>query len=104
MFKIKERKIENTIKQRLIQDLQRNVAPVLETEIKRRTPVDTGRLRASFQNRGTVFGAEVFSDVDYAKYVEYGTSRFTARAMMRRGAEEVARLGLKLLRNIKKPL
>jgi len=41
-------------------------------------PVDTGRLRSSikfkFYNRGTM--ARVFSDVDYAKYVEYGTGRY----------------------------
>lgn len=41
-------------------------------------PVDTGRLRSSikykFYNRGTM--ARVYSDVEYAIYVEYGTGRY----------------------------
>lgn len=46
----------------------------LETETKRRTPVDTGRLRASYsfyikENGTLVFGTNVY----YASDVEFGT-------------------------------
>jgi len=61
-----------------------NSALQLEGEIKRRTPVQTGRLRSSMeQNETSRTSAEVFTDVDYAQYVEFGTSRQKAQAMMR---------------------
>lgn len=50
---------------------------IVEREAKRKCPVDTGMLRRSISSRvytdgGSVVG-EVYSDLDYAIYVEYGT-------------------------------
>lgn len=48
---------------------------IIETNAKKTAPSDTGRLRSSIQteikNKG--FTAQVFSDVEYAVHVEYGT-------------------------------
>ena len=50
----------------------------IQRKAKRRTPVDTGRLRASIHvkhfNNG--LASEVGSDVEYAPYVEFGTGGF----------------------------
>lgn len=57
---------------------------------KELTPVDTGRLRASMRilvdSRG--LKVSIGSDVPYAKYVEFGTSRMAPRAMIRRTLDE----------------
>lgn len=46
-----------------------------EREAKLRCPVDMGHLRASIRYRTTDdgYGADVYTDVSYAAYVEYGT-------------------------------
>lgn len=46
-----------------------------EREAKLRCPIDFGHLRASIRYRLTHdgYGADVYTDVDYAAYVEYGT-------------------------------
>lgn len=50
---------------------------VVEEKTKRETPVDTGRLRASWNSRVEGFGTDirgvVGTKVFYAPYVEYGT-------------------------------
>lgn len=50
-------------------------AIAVQRDAKRLAPVDTGRLRASieFKLRADGLEAEVFSDVEYAKFVEFGT-------------------------------
>lgn len=59
----------------------------VETAAKRRAPVDTGRLRSSISrelgidNRG--LRARIGTDVDYAIYVEFGTSRARAQPYLR---------------------
>lgn len=59
---------------------------LLETEVKRDTPVLTGNLQSSIIGKKTGFmQAEVGTNVKYARYVEYGTSRFQPRAMFRKG-------------------
>lgn len=51
----------------------------VEREARRRAPVDTGRLRNSITHRlyaeGDTAVAEVGTDVEYAVYQEFGTSR-----------------------------
>ena len=47
---------------------------VWEERVKKATPVDTGNLRRSWQNDIKPFVGEVFSDVEYAEPVAYGTS------------------------------
>ena len=56
----------------------------IEREAKHRAPVDTGRLRASIRHQIDPNGLEgqVFSDVDYAPYMEFGTSRAPAQPIL----------------------
>lgn len=46
---------------------------LLEGEVKRQTPVDTGRLRASITHQVQPFRAWVGTNVKYAPFVEFGT-------------------------------
>ena len=45
-----------------------------EKDIKEFTPVDTGNLRNSFKNKVKPFVGEVFTNVEYAEPVAYGTN------------------------------
>lgn len=45
-----------------------------EERVKKATPVDTGNLKGSWQNDIKSFVGEVFTDVEYAEPVAYGTS------------------------------
>ena len=45
-----------------------------EADIKQFTPVDTGNLRESFDNKIEPFVGEVFTNVEYAEPVAYGTN------------------------------
>ena len=68
---------------------------VMERETKRRTPVDTGTLRNSWhtdvERNGKVIHVEVGSNVEYAVYVEFGTSKMTGRHMLANGVAATAR-------------
>jgi hypothetical protein len=44
-------------------------------EAKKHTPVDTGRLRASINFETSGLSGRVYTNVDYAKYVEFGHRR-----------------------------
>ena len=45
-----------------------------EKDIKEFTPIDTGNLRNSFKNKVEPFIGEVFTNVEYAEPVAYGTN------------------------------
>ena len=45
-----------------------------EKDIKEFTPVDTGNLRNSYKNKVEPFVGEVFTNVEYAEPVAYGTN------------------------------
>lgn len=65
----------------------------IENQAKELCPVKTGNLRRSIETRfGESSGAKatalVGSAVDYAPYVEFGTSRMAARAFLRGGFDE----------------
>ena len=45
-----------------------------EKDIKEFTPVDTGNLRESFENKIESFVGEVFTNVEYAEPVAFGTN------------------------------
>ena len=45
-----------------------------EERVKKATPVDTGNLKRSWQNDIKPFVGEVFTNVEYAEPVAYGTS------------------------------
>lgn len=52
------------------------------------TPVDTGRLRNSISHAATEDAAYIGTNVEYAPYVEFGTSRNKAHHMLKRAASE----------------
>jgi HK97 gp10 family phage protein len=72
----------NNIEQALI-----NSALVVERDAKINAPVDTGRLRSSISHRDDNFGSnnpavEIFTDLEYAPFVEYGTSKQSAKPFL----------------------
>ena len=69
----------------------RNTAIDVNRLAKQFCPVDTGRLRSSIQLvdfNPKEPSAVVGTDVEYAEFVEYGTSRQSAQPYMRPAAEE----------------
>ena len=64
------------------------IGATAETYAKQETPVCTGRLRNSISH--TVDGEAVYigSNVEYAPYVELGTSRAKAHHMLQKAAAE----------------
>jgi HK97 gp10 family phage protein len=80
-------------------------AELLATNIAKNTPVLTGNLRAEISptgqviRSGTNYKTAVETKVEYAPFVEYGTSRMKPRGMFRKGADESARPILNLLTN-----
>lgn len=65
------------------------LATVEEAEgaIKDRTPVKTGRLRASIRHFVQKLAGWVVTDVHYAAHVEFGTARMTPRRYFQRGID-----------------
>ena len=59
-----------------------------ETYAKKATPVDTGRLRNSISHAVDGEAAYIGSNVEYAPYVELGTSRAKAHHMLQKAATE----------------
>lgn len=51
----------------------------IESKAKVRVPIDTGRLRSSILKGKTNKGFKVGTNVEYAPFVEHGTSRVSAR-------------------------
>lgn len=68
-------------------------ALVIEADAKRRAPVLTGNLRRSIHHEVVLQTesravATVGTDVEYAGYVEFGTSRMAAQPYLRPAADE----------------
>ena len=57
-----------------------------ETYAKKATPVDTGRLRNSISHAVDGEAVYIGSNVEYAPYVELGTSRAKAHHMLQKAA------------------
>jgi len=78
---------------RSVKDLLNTAALSLEREAKSLSPVDTGRLRSSITH--SISGdpiplwAKVGTNVEYAEYVEYGTSKWSGKAFMRPALEKL---------------
>lgn len=66
----------------LQQDIEK-AALTLEKNAKQNCPVDTGKLRASITTEVGNLEAEVGTNVEYALYVEFGTSKQSAQPFMR---------------------
>lgn len=65
---------------------------LVEGDAKRMCPVDTGRLRASITHETEKSGDEVIgrvgTNVEYGVYVEYGTSKMSAKPYLRPSLEK----------------
>ena len=77
---ISMREVDNGFDNFLSQFLLREALNIL-SETKKRTPVDTGALRSTWQItkvrvRGTSFSVEVYNAMSYASYIEFGTYDF----------------------------
>jgi HK97 gp10 family phage protein len=102
-----ENKFEEAYKEigQAIADGLQDAAELLATNIGKNTPVLTGNLRSQIRPTGVVnrlglnYSTSVETQVEYAKYVEYGTSRMKARGMFRNGADESVNPILSLLSN-----
>ena len=60
-----------------------SAAKLLEGEAKTRCPRKTGTLRGSITSKNDNETATVFTNTEYAPYVEYGTVRQSAQPYMR---------------------
>lgn len=65
---------------------------LMELNIKLNTPVITGNLKRSIASKADGFSGMAFSaavsggeEINYAKFVEYGTAHMAPRAMFRKG-------------------
>lgn len=56
-----------------LQDALEEACLIVENDAKTRCPADTGQLRSSIQHRVIGNEGEVFTNVSYAMYVEFGT-------------------------------
>lgn len=76
------------------QDETRQVAEHIQRRAKEFVPVDTGRLRDSIritQTGKAAYNVGPGDEVEYAEYVEYGTSRTPAQPYMRPAIEDARR-------------
>ena len=64
------------------------IGATAETYAKKETPVDTGRLRNSISHTVDGEAAYIGTNVEYAPYVELGTSRAKAHHMLQKAATE----------------
>lgn len=64
------------------------IGATAETYAKKATPVDTGRLRNSISHTVDGEAAYIGTNVEYAPYVELGTSRAKAHHMLQKAATE----------------
>lgn len=77
--------------QKAIGNVVKKVAFLIEREGKIRSPVDTGRLRASIATDIHPLTATVQTNTKYAVFVHEGTRFMTARPFMAQGAHAVER-------------
>ena len=77
---------------RLLERGKRNaltaIGATAETYAKKATPKDTGRLRNSISHAVDGEAVYIGSNVEYAPYVELGTSRAKAHHMLQKAATE----------------
>ena len=62
------------------------VASIVRRNVANEAPIDTGKLRSSIMaKKKKLMKYFVFSDEDYAKYVELGTSKMRPRPFFKKG-------------------
>jgi phage gpG-like protein len=75
----------------------------VETKAKVRVPIDTGRLRSSIATKTRKENVTVSTNVEYAPFVELGTSRMSARPYLFNSyKEELPRLIKRIKQILKK--
>ena len=86
-LKFKEDPIWDDITQQAIEIGMEKAVIFVKNQAKTRAPVDTGRLKNSISGRVTIgvkqIEGEVFTDVEYAPYIEFGTERAKAQPFLR---------------------
>jgi len=70
-----------------VQDIISKTCYDIETSAKHWVPVDTGALWNSIYAEVGDFTGQVSTNMEYAGYVEFGTSKMPARSYMRRSAD-----------------
>ena len=78
--------VVGSIKRRVDEEVA-TTALLVETEAKRRCPVDTGRLRSSITTERKGLTLSVGSNVKYAPFIEFGTRRMAAQPFLFPAAE-----------------
>lgn len=74
----------------VLQQVVTEVARTIKAEARQRAPVRTGALRDSIHNRPVgKLSEEVVAEVDYAVYVELGTTRTPPRPFLGPAAQSV---------------
>lgn len=100
-FSRKIDRAQNHIQNKVREEIQ-YAALETETEAKQRVPVDTSNLKTNiksdFKNIRS-FVARVFTNVEYAKFIELGTFRMPAQPYLHPAFQQAKR---KLLYNLKK--
>lgn len=98
-----QKALDERVIERFIRDFLMEMAMRSMRKIKKRTPVDTGELRNSWQlgnveRRGNAYQVELFSNLHYAGFVEYGhrsgpdlTKWVEGRFMMTISMQEIER-------------
>ena len=77
------RKLNKGNFKRPVDESIRKITTWFAAEVKVSTPVDTGHLRSSIASRIEPQGGAVFTNKEYAPFVEYGTHKMVARYVVR---------------------
>ena len=78
----KKKTLEKLDKKTIKEPLSKSISKItrwLDGMVEQSTPVDTGRLRASITSQVSGETGKVGTNVEYASFVEYGTSKMEAR-------------------------
>lgn len=87
-----KREIDNGM-ERVLEDVGKEV----RDRAKELCPVDTGNLRDSIEYEAAEESVSVYSDVEYAAYVELGTYKMAAQPYLRPALEEAGHMAIKAL-------
>ena len=78
---------KNALPEQIAQALEA-IGLIAEGYAKEKCPVDTGRLRNSISHARDDNAAYIGTNVEYAPYIELGTSRMKARPYLRPAAQD----------------